>query len=32
VDGRARIAAVVERKMLRAPAELIKLTGADFRR
>jgi Protein of unknown function (DUF1488) len=31
VDGRARIAAVVERKMLRAPAELIKLTSADFR-
>ena len=31
MDGRNRITAAVERKMLRAPGELIKLSGADFR-
>jgi hypothetical protein len=30
-DGRKRIAAAVERKMLKAPGELIKLNDADFR-
>jgi hypothetical protein len=29
-DGHNRIAAAVERKMLRAPGEAIKLNGADF--
>ena len=29
-DGRNRVAAAVERKMLRAPSELIQLNGADF--
>lgn len=31
VDGRARISAVVERKMLRGSTGLIKLTSGDFR-